>query len=362
MTGMSAVPLPEVAIRAFLGGGIALAVTLALMPLHLRILRALRVVDSGRKGDSKRLDALHARKRNTPTMGGVAPLLGAAAGTFAAIDAVRPGVCMVLGASIALAAVGAWDDLAKLRRSGHGLWPRAKMAFLLGIGVLYLTMGFRQFSHFFTNIHLALRQGEFDQARQLLAQWRHRAGDRLTSGDIARLAIEEALLSAHRHVFAPLLWFALLGPAGALFYRLAHTFDDHWGRRSEAEFGEFGQFTHKAFALIDWVPIRVTAASFAVVGDFEDAVHCWRTQAVRWPEAGSGILLASGAGALGVRLGMPVHEAIQEMDESADRPELGLGEDADPDFMQSTIGLVWRSLVLGLAVLTLVWISSWVGG
>ena len=236
------------------------------------------------------------------------------------------------------------------------------LAFLLGIGVLYLTMGFRQFSHFFTNIHLALRQGEIDQARQLLAQWRGRAGDRLTSGEIARLAIEQGLLASHRHVFAPLLWFVVLGPAGALFYRLAHSFDDLWGWRSEIEFGEFGQFAHQAFALIDWLPIRVTASSFAVVGDFEDAVHCWRTQAVRWPEAGSGILLASGAGALGVRLGMPVHDAIQEMGESGDRPELGLGEDADPDFMQSTIGLVWRSLVLGLAVLALVWVSSWVGG
>ena len=50
------------------------------------------------------------------------------------------------------------------------------------------------------------------------------------------------------------------------------------------------------------------------------------------------------------------------MDESGDRPELGLGEDADPDFMQSTIGLVWRSLVLGLAVLALIWVSGWVGG
>ena len=238
------------------------------------------------------------------------------------------------------------------------------LAFLLGIGVLYLTMGFRQFSHFFTTIHLALRQGETDQARALLAQWRQRAGDRLTSGEIARLAIETGLLASHRHVFAPLLWFVVLGPAGALFYRLAHSFDDLWGRRSETEFGEFGQFAHQAFALIDWVPIRVTAASFAVVGDFEDAVHCWRTQADRWPDdgSGSGILLASGAGALGVRLGMPVHDAIQEMDESGDRPELGLGEDADPDFMQSTIGLVWRSLVLGLAVLALIWVSSWVGG
>jgi len=236
------------------------------------------------------------------------------------------------------------------------------LGFLLGIAVLYLTMGFRQFSHFFTGIHLALREGEIDEARRLLAEWRGRGGERLSSGEIARLAIEQALLASHRHVFAPLLWFAVLGPAGALFYRLAHSFDELWGRRSELEFGEFGQFTRQAFSLIDWVPLRVTAAAFAVVGDFEDAVHCWRTQAVRWPEAGSGILLASGAGALGVRLGMPVHDSIPEAGEVGDRPELGLGEDADPDFMQSTIGLVWRSLVLGLAVLALVWVSSWVGG
>jgi cobalamin biosynthesis protein CobD/CbiB len=91
-------------------------------------------------------------------------------------------------------------------------------------------VGFRQFSHFFTGIHLALRQGELDEARRLLAEWRGRSGDRLSSGDIARLAIEQALLDSHRHVFAPLLWFALLGPAGALFYRLAHGLDQHWGR------------------------------------------------------------------------------------------------------------------------------------
>ena len=236
------------------------------------------------------------------------------------------------------------------------------LAFLLGIGVLYLTMGFRQFSHFFTNIHLALRLGEVEQARQVLAQWRGRAGDRLTASEIARLAIEQALVSSHRHVFGPLLWFVVLGPAGALLYGIAHTLDELWGQRGEMEFGEFGQFAHQAFALIDWLPLRVTAASFAVVGDFEDAVHCWRTQADRWPDGGSGILLASGAGALGVRLGMPVHDVIQEMGEVGDRPELGLGEDADPDFMQSTIGLVWRSLVLGLAVLALVWVSGWVGG
>ena len=253
---------------------------------------------------------------------------------------------------------------AVLLAAAYGLLLRYQpvLAFLLAVATLYLTMGFRQFSHFFTGIHIALRQGELDEARRQLAEWRGRSGDRLSSEDVARLAIEQALLDSHRHVFAPMLWFAVLGPGGALFYRLAQGLDEHWSGRAEIEFGEFGDFAGQVFRAIDWVPIRVTAAAFAVVGDFEGAAHCWRTQAVRWPEAGAGILLASGAGALGVRLGMPVHDAVLETGEVGDRPELGLGEEADPDFMQSTIGLVWRSLVLGLLVLALIWVSGWVGG
>ena len=238
------------------------------------------------------------------------------------------------------------------------------LAFLLAIGVLYLTMGFRQFSHFFTDIQLALRAGEIDTARSLLAEWRGISGDRLTTSEVARLSIEQALLLSHRHVFAPLMWFAVLGPAGALLYRLAELFDQRWSRAATAdgnEMGEFADFAKQAFVWLDWLPLRITASAFAVVGDFEDAVHCWRTQANRWPQGSSGILLASGAGAIGVRLGLPVHDELSGMGDLDDRPELGLGEEADPDFMQSTVGLVWRSLVLGLAVLALIWISSWVG-
>lgn len=239
------------------------------------------------------------------------------------------------------------------------------LALILAVGVLYLTMGFRQFSHFFTDIHLALRAGEIERARQLLADWRHRSNDKLTSSETARLAIEDALLLSHRYVFAPLFWFVLLGPAGAVLYRLTHLLNESWNKPMPAGLGmadEFGQFARQAFAALDWLPVRITAAAFAVVGDFEDAVDCWRNQASRWPDSGSGILLASGAGALGVKLGMPVHGVVQGMDEAGERPELGLGDEADPDFMQSTVGLVWRSLVLGLAVLTLIWVSGWVGG
>lgn len=227
----------------------------------------------------------------------------------------------------------------------------------LSVVVLYLTMGFRQFSHFFTDIFMALRMGELDRARQLLSSWRGGRTEHLGSHEIARLAIEEALVSSHRHVFAPLLLFIVLGPAGALTYRLALAFKSQWGERTDAEFGRFGAFAAQAFATIDWLPVRATAVAFAVVGDFEDAVYCWRNQAQTWPDTGSGILLASGAGALGVRLGMPVREDAG----LSDRPELGVGDEADADFMQSTIGLVWRTLVMGLCLLALLWVATWVG-
>lgn len=232
------------------------------------------------------------------------------------------------------------------------------LALVFNVAVLYLTMGFRQVSHYFSDIYLALRGGDVNTARALIAKWRGRASDDLSSSEVARLAIEEGLVASHRHVFGVVLWFLLLpGPSGALLYRLSQLASKEWGAHSAAEYSRFGDFARRAFELLDWLPVRVTATGFAIVGDFEDAVYCWRTQAAGWPQTGAGILLASGAGAIGVRLGLP----IREHGEFVERPVLGLGDEADADFMQSTVGLVWRTLVLWLLLLALLWVASWVG-
>ncbi|WP_374483023.1 CobD/CbiB family protein [Zoogloea sp.] len=233
------------------------------------------------------------------------------------------------------------------------------LAFAFNVMVLYLTMGFRQVSHFFTDIQLALRMGELPRARRLIAEWRGRNHDGASSGEVARLAIEEALVAAHRNVFAVAFWFILLpGPSGAVFYRLAHFFNETWGNRGQSDdFGDFGEFSSKIFAILDWLPVRLTAIAFSIVGDFEDGVYCWRAQASQWKDKASGILLASGGGALGVRLGMPIHES----GEVIERPEMGVGDEADADFMQSTIGLVWRTLVLLFLMLALLGVAGWVG-
>ena len=218
-------------------------------------------------------------------------------------------------------------------------------ALLLNVVALYLTLGFRQFSHFFTDIHGAVKEGDMDRARELLGAWRGEPAAHRSREEVIRLSIESAISASHRHVFAVLFWFMVLpGPTGAILYRMAAFLHHRWGGK-----GEFGRFTDRALQLLEWPAVRLTAASFAVVGDFEDAVYCWRTQAAAWADRNLGIVLAAGAGALGVRLGMP----LAEVEGLYPRPELGLGEPADPAFLDSTVGLLWRALVLWVFVLLL---------
>lgn len=231
------------------------------------------------------------------------------------------------------------------------------LAFAWNVLALYLTMGFRQFSHHYTEIHLALRMGELDRARAMLAEWHGVPKEMWSSGEIARRSIAHALLASHRHVFGVLLWFVLLpGPCGAVLYRVSALLAECWADKTTAR-EPFGLFAKQAYEFIDWLPQRVTATGFAIVGDFEDAVQCWRTQAAAWTDHGAGIVLAAGAGALGVRL----NAAGAAGPEASESQALCPGAEADVDFMQSAVGLVWRALVLWLLLLFMLGLASLVG-
>ncbi len=227
------------------------------------------------------------------------------------------------------------------------------------VAVLYLAMGIRQFSHGFTAIAEALRAGDLELARKTLAEWRTEPADEYDGNEIAKVAIEEGLIGAHRHVFGVLFWFIVLpGPSGAVLYRLSALLFEKWGTRSDEEFGDFGNFARRMFDLVDWIPARLTAMSFAIAGDFEDAIYCWRAQAQGWINPSQGIVLASGAGALGVRLG----ETLHQHGSVSFRPELGLGDEADVNYMTSAVGLVWRTLVIWMFILALLTVAIIVGG
>ncbi|MEY4977891.1 MAG: hypothetical protein RLZZ352_161 [Pseudomonadota bacterium] len=240
-----------------------------------------------------------------------------------------------------------------------GIWLFSSvLAFIWLVAVLYLALGFRQFSHHFSQIRQALEAGDDALAREKLAGWLSIETGHLSRTEVLRLTIAQSVLSAHCHVLGVLvafvvLWVLGLGPAGAVLYRLSEYLGRHWRARTDG--------THspalcaagaQAWQWVDHVPARTTALAFAVVGNFEEAVACWRSDAARFAPGSDGVILAAAAGALHVRLAAPspLNDA-----ESETRPEPQLAH------LSSVVGLVWRSVVLWMLLLILLTLARLVG-
>ncbi|MBE7416880.1 MAG: CobD/CbiB family protein [Ideonella sp.] len=259
--------------------------------------------------------------------------------------------------------------------SGNGV-----AAFALDVLVLYLTLGFRQFSHHFTDIRKALDEGDELTARRHLAQWCQLDASDLPRSELLRHVIEYSLLAAHRHVFGVFFWYVVLssvglGPAGAVLYRMAEFASRYWSFKGKALAPQAPDksalLSQRLFAAIDYLPSRLTAFGFAVVGNFEEAVNGWRRDAELWPQANEGVILAAAAGAVGVRLGgeaappRPAGE-VQAFEAGAPPDDAGAaastpGVDPQIGHLASVVGLVWRSVVLWMLLLALLTLANLVG-
>ncbi len=257
-------------------------------------------------------------------------------------------------------------------------------AMLWSVAVLYITLGFRQFSHHFTNIRDALDAGDEGLARELLAQWQQVDASELPRSEIVRHVIEYSVLAAHRHVFGVLGWFSVLaafgfGPAGAVLYRMSEFACRHWHHADRISDHPISpallSVSSRAWDFIDWLPSRVTALGFAVVGSFEEAIDCWRNYAQRFPNDNDGVILAATSGAVNVRLG---GEALKtavvaqgqtgafggaglQPDATLDASVITPGREAEVGHLRSVVGLVWRSVVLWMVLLALLTLARLLG-
>lgn len=231
------------------------------------------------------------------------------------------------------------------------------------IVVLYITLGFRQFSHHFTGIRDALLAGEEDVARQKLAQWIHADASTLPRSELLALVISHSVRNAHRHVFGVFAWYSLLaamglGPSGAVLYRMAGYFVRYADRPENPLVLPLSEplqaAVRYAWYLMDWVPVRITALGFAFVGSFEDAIDAWRQQEAQFPDDNDGVMLAATAGALNVELKCGDGSRSGGGDsESAQTPQT--------HHLRSVVGLVWRTVVMWMVFLALLSLARLAG-
>ena len=215
--------------------------------------------------------------------------------------------------------------------------------------MLYLAIGLRSLREHAAPVADALQAGELERARAAVGRIVSRDTQALDPERVAAAATESVLENGSDAVFAALFWFALLGPAGAVLYRLSNTLDAMWGYRT-ARFERFGWAAARIDDALNWLPARLTALTYAALGHGRRALRCWRAQAPAWDSPNAGPVMAAGAGALGVRLGgaAPYHGVWEA------RPLLGEGAAPDAGSIRRALALVERGTVLWLIVVAAV--------
>ena len=211
---------------------------------------------------------------------------------------------------------------------------------------LYAALGLRSLGEHAEPVALALRAGDLNEARLRVGYMVSRETAELDETAVARAATESVLENGSDAVYAALFWFAVAGAPGVVLYRLSNTLDAMWGYRN-ARFERFGWAAAKIDDVLNYLPARLVAFTYALLGHTRLALRCWRTQAPQWDSPNAGPVMAAGAGALGVSLG----GSARYHGELHERPPLGEGPAPTAVDIWRALALVRQGVLLWLAVI-----------
>jgi AmpE protein len=164
------------------------------------------------------------------------------------------------------------------------------------------------------------------------------------------LALGEATAyAALRRRFGVLLWFFLLGPAGALLYRLAQTL----GRDQTLLLDTAARHAARAFANVaDWLPAQLMVFTLALVGHWDAVVGAWK----RWhQQQPPNRWYVEGPGFLGAAARADVQVDIEAGDGYAEERIDTLAE------LIRLRGALLRALLAWLSVVALIVLAGWMG-
>jgi len=212
------------------------------------------------------------------------------------------------------------------------------------ISVLYLALGHRSLREHALRVREALARSDLIAARARVSMIVSRDTAAMQPSDVVLATVESVLENGNDAIFGAIFWFLVAGAPGALVYRLVNTLDAMWGYRTP-RYLYFGWAAARCDDLLNWIPARLTALTYALAGCFRTALRCWRKQGPSWGSPNAGPVMAAGAGALRLRLGGGAfyHGDWRE------RPALGEGAEPQTTDIPRALHLVQRSLLLWMA-------------
>ena len=231
--------------------------------------------------------------------------------------------------------------------------------FLFALLILYLTIGLKSLLQHSSQVAQALNDDndadtshvKLERARHLTSRMVSRDTAMMNEDEMTRATIESTLENGCDSTFAVIFWFAVGGAPMAIFYRLVNTLDAMWGYRTQ-RYELFGKSAAKLDDILNYIPARLTALSYAICGDAREALKSWREHAKKLSSPNGGPVMTSGAGSLNIKLGGPAsyHGEVIE------KPVFGGQHQTDKQDISRANTLIVKAVVvwcIGLLLLSL---------
>jgi len=232
------------------------------------------------------------------------------------------------------------------------------LTFIFNVAVLVYCLGpkdldtqVRAFIHAYTH-------ADKEAARHHLADITHtniETKASLTLPQMLHAVIEAILIEANERWFAVIFWFVVLGPLGAVFYRLSALLKNNETGLESGASDDFVAAAQHLYAILGWLPARITAISYAIMGSFVDAIDGWNQgirhqfngqldgQPVNRSSSNADVVRNSGLGAL------RMHDVVQ----GTAKKTMSISH------VRNAMALVWRTLIFCLGVMLAVSLMRW---
>jgi len=214
------------------------------------------------------------------------------------------------------------------------------LGFLFGIAVLIFTIGPGDLEDDVKKINTAFENNDYEAANFYASDLvNHPVSEPPMT--LAHTVKVNILLQANIRMLGVFFWFILLGPVGAVLFRLSCLLKDN----QQNENDDFANASRDLYKVLNWLPARICVLSYAVAGNFVDTMSYWNGVSDLWLRDSDEFIIASGVGALR-------YEQRMTRDDQ---------ENEEPDIagIQNAFSLVKRAVIVWVVLLGLLTVTGW---
>ena len=214
-------------------------------------------------------------------------------------------------------------------------------AFIFAVAVLIFSLGPGDLEQDVQNVITAFEHNDYESANLYASKL---SGFELAEEplQLAQTVKESILLQANTRMLGVFFWFIVLGPVGAVLFRVSCLLKE----AAQAETDDFALASRDFYDIMIWIPARICVLSYAIAGNFVDTMSYWNGLSDLWQRESEEFIVVSGIGSLRYerRIERRGHEDDDEPDVSG---------------IHHALSLVKRAVIVWVVLLGLLTVTGW---